>query len=123
MAASDKHDEHKPQPGPADALREAVERTFRDAAGNMAGAGSRAQGLFDEAAAALARLGGTGEATQPVVDAIEALSARVDALASRLEALEQAPAPAVAEPPKRRAAAKAKPAPKSRAKKKPAASA
>jgi hypothetical protein len=68
-------DEQQPQAGPADALRDAVERTFRDAG------------------AALQRLTAQqgGSADDRVLEAVESLSARVDALAKRVDALEAKP--------------------------------
>jgi hypothetical protein len=79
-------DEQQPQAGPADALRDAVERTFRDA-------GAALQRLT-------AQQGGGDQ--QRVLDAIESLSSRVDALAKRVDALEATPA----KPAKKKAAAR-----------------
>ena len=89
-----------------------MERTFRDAAGNVAGAGTRAQGLLDEAAAALSRLGAGPEQQETIVQAIEALTARVEALSARVEQLESGRAATAATAgeakPKAKKAAKAK---------------
>jgi hypothetical protein len=78
---------------PADALRDAVERTFAGAAGGAAGAQKRAQDLFDDATSALNRLR-EGLEQGRLLEQVEQLREQVDGLAGRVAALEAAAKPA-----------------------------
>ena len=74
----EKGKKQKESASPADALRDAVERTFAGAASGTAGAQKKAQELFDEVTAAMAK----------VREAIKGEDA--DAMKSAIEQLEQA---------------------------------
>src|SRR4051794_41259573 len=76
--------------GAADALREAVERTFAGAAGGAAGAQKRAQELFDDVTSALNRLRDAVEERR-VLETLETLRDQVEGLARRVAALERGP--------------------------------
>ncbi|HVL96468.1 MAG TPA: hypothetical protein VM266_11470 [Solirubrobacteraceae bacterium] len=77
--------------GPADALKEAVERTFQGAAGGAAGAQRRAQDLFDDVTSALQRLRESVD-DRSAAEAVEQLREEVRALSDRVAALERAAA-------------------------------
>jgi colicin import membrane protein len=132
----------KASANPADALRDAVERTFKEAAGAGSGAQKRMQEVFDEFGSALARLRETVDEKR-VIETLETLRDEVAGLRKRVADLErsgQSRASAArtsateaarnvaaratrSAKPKAKAKAKAKPAAKKRAaaKRKPAA--
>src|SRR4051794_10733436 len=72
----------------ADALREAVERTFAGAAGGAAGAQKRAQELFDDVTSSLTRLREAVDERR-VLDTLESLRDQVETLARRVSMLER----------------------------------
>src|SRR3982751_6711814 len=84
----EKGKKEKESSNPADALREAVERTFAGAAGGAAGAQKRAQELFDDVTSALNRLRDAVEERR-VLETLETLRDQVEGLARRVAALER----------------------------------
>src|SRR4051795_6629007 len=84
----EKGKKQKESSNPADALREAVERTFAGAAGGAAGAQKRAQELFDDVTQALTRLRDAVEERR-VLETLDTLKDQVEGLASRVAALER----------------------------------
>src|SRR3954469_20457440 len=77
----EKGKKQKESSNPADALREAVERTFAGAAGGAAGAQKRAQELFDDVTSALNRLRDPRDERR-VLESLETLREQVDGLAA-----------------------------------------
>jgi hypothetical protein len=77
-----------PGAGAADALRDAVERTFQGAAGGAGVAQKRAAELFDDLTQAMQRLRETIDEKR-VLDTLEHLRDEVQGLATRVAALER----------------------------------
>src|SRR4051812_18675049 len=94
---------------PADTLRDAVERTFAGAASGTAGAQKRAQELFDEVTAAMAKVRDAVD-ERKLIDTLEHVRDQVEALARRVAALERGGGSSAAPDEKTVAAARAVPA-------------
>jgi hypothetical protein len=92
MAKKDKKKKDKPESGAADAVeavRAAVERTFRATTEGAAGTQKRTRELVDEVAHAAARIRETIEDLR-VLEDVRGLRGEIEALARRVDALEAA---------------------------------
>ena len=87
MAKKSKKGNKKASANPADALRDAVERTFTGAAGAGSGAQKRMSEVFDDFGTALVRLRETVDERR-VIDTLETLRDEVAGLRQRVSNLE-----------------------------------